>query len=268
MSARTALWLCLTLFTTSIAAQIPPNKHTSEPIRREGTCDSHQDEFGGRGTWICASVNVPPTKVSSSLFQRTIDAINDYTQNKHIGNIKTIMNGVGSDPDCDSGKARCEAAVAYIPADATVKDVRYFWLARNGPDKGHWLTSPPDYDAAWGRMDGAKYQQLSNGTQMLTSVCANWSDDQQFHCALGVLWNQQHEATFRCDATDPADQCAFSIEANGEYTNFTLDPGDSRKVTTAAGNRYCVQVRRKPVPQCSWPDCYAGRVVRTNSIND
>jgi hypothetical protein len=260
----------MSLFAASTVAQIPPNKHESEPIRREGTCDSHEDEFRSKGTWLCAGIAVPQTAVSSSLFQRTIDAVNEYTKNKRIGNVKTILEGVGSDPDCDSGKARCEAAVVYLPGGAVIKDVRYFWLARNGDDAGHWLTSPADYDAAWGRIGGAKYQLLDDGTQLISSVCANWSDDQQFRCALGVLYTRRppQSATFRCDATNPADQCAFSVESNGRYINFVLDPGKSRSVSAVDGDRYCVQVKRKPVPQCSWPDCYAGRVVKSTSVNN
>ena len=176
---------------TTVAQQsIPPSKHFTEPIKREGDCYSHSEEFKGKGTWACEQATVSSTGVGGTFLERVTKAVESFNNDHHVGDVKTIIEGVGSDPDCDSGKARCEVILIYLPKGAAIKDVRYFWLARNGDDSGRWLTSPPEYDAAWGRVQTARYQEPSDGRGIVSSVCVNWSGDQQFRCALGVLYSK------------------------------------------------------------------------------
>lgn len=89
-------------------------------------------------------------------------------------------------------------------------------------------------------------------------------------------WNfingSNQSAMFRCDATNPSDECTFSVKQG--FANFVLQPHQTNILDkNIAGAPYCVNVIKKGAnPTLIWPGCWpasGGRTVKLlPQVND
>ena len=85
------------------------------------------------------------------------------------------------------------------------------------------------------------------------------------------------ETTFRCDASNENNECAFTVFNDSGATNFVLQPGQKRGLNdNTIGLKYCVSVGPKGTPHNDYPQCWDNsplppdghKTVRANIVNN
>src|ERR1700680_1564313 len=84
------------------------------------------------------------------------------------------------------------------------------------------------------------------------------------------------EAKFKCSATNPELECAFTVFDEKGATNFVLQPGQTHGLNdNTIGMKYCVSVGKKGTPRNDYPKCWSDgppppdghRTVKANVVN-